>query len=92
MRRDFAHLTGLKVLGWLAADDELFPAFLGATGANAQDARAQAEDPAFLISVLDFVMQRDDWVIAAAAAAGQPPTDIGLARAVLGGHDQMHWT
>ncbi|MFC3060350.1 DUF3572 domain-containing protein [Paenirhodobacter populi] len=92
MRRDSAQVTGLKVLGWLASEDEIFGAFLGATGASLDDVRAGAEKPAFLISVLDFVLQSDDWVLAAAAAAGQPPQEIGLARAVLGGHDRMHWT
>ena len=56
------------------------------------DIRATADQPALMISVLDFILQRDDWVLACAAAAGVRPEEIGAARARLGGRDQMHWT
>lgn len=92
MNEQGAQLAGLQVLGWLAAQDELFAAFLGATGASAAEVRAAATQGALLISVLDFVLESDDRVIAAAESAGLKPTDISLARAVLGGRDQMHWT
>lgn len=92
MDRDDARIVAIRALGWLAADDELFGAFLGASGASAADVRAQADDPALLLSVLDFVLQSDEWVTGCAAAAGERPDALGLARAVLGGRDQMHWT
>jgi hypothetical protein len=92
MEQDNARILALQALGWLAGDDELFAAFLGMTGASAADIRATADQPALMISVLDFILQRDDWVLACAAAAGVRPEEIGAARARLGGRDQMHWT
>ena len=41
MHEDAATVIALQALGWLAADDELFPVFLGATGAGAGDLRAR---------------------------------------------------
>lgn len=92
MRQEIAHVAALRILGWLAGEDDLFPAFLGATGASLADLRIAADRPEFLVSVLDFVLQRDDWVVAAAAAADLRPEDIGPVRAALGGRDRMHWT
>lgn len=92
MDKDNARILALRALGWLAGEDDLFEAFLGASGASASDVRAQADQPAFLMSVLDFVLQSDAWVLACAEAAGAGPQDIGIARAVLGGRDRMHWT
>lgn len=92
MQQDFAHLIGLRALAWIAAQDELFQAFIGASGCDATQLRAQANDPAVLASVLDFILMRDDWVLDCAAAQNERPESIVQARAVLGGGDQMHWT
>ena len=92
MQHDAAQVTGIRALGWLAAQDELFDAFLAFSGADVSQVRAAAADPAFLGAVLDFLSQRDDWVIDCAAALDLAPQDIGLARAVLGGRGGMHWT
>lgn len=92
MDRDDARILALRALGWLAGEDEVFAAFLGASGASAAEVRAQADQPAFLLSVLDFILQSDEWVLACAASAGVRPEMIGTARAVMGGRDRMHWT
>ena len=92
MQHDAAQVTGIRALGWLAAQDELFDAFLASSGADVSQVRAAAADPAFLGAVLDFLSQRDDWVIDCAAALDLAPQDIGLAWAVLGGRGGMHWT
>ena len=59
MQQEAAELIAVKALGWLAGNDDLMPVFLGATGSSADDLRAQANDPAFLISVLDFLTMDD---------------------------------
>ncbi|MFT3689451.1 DUF3572 family protein [Paenirhodobacter sp.] len=92
MNEEDARILALGALAWLAGEDEVFAAFLGASGATAADVRAQADQPAFLLSVLDFVMQTDEWVLACAGACGVRPERIGTARAVMGGRDRMHWT
>lgn len=92
MQQELAHLIGLRSLAWLAAEDSLFETFLAASGGDAAQIRARANDPALLASVLDFVLGSDDWVIACAAAQNIRPEQVMMARAVLGGGDTQHWT
>jgi hypothetical protein len=92
MQRDAAETVGVQALGWLAGNDELLPVFLGSTGASLDDLRAGAGDPAFLGSVLDFVMMDDAWVVAFCDAVGIAYTTPMRARAALPGGGQVHWT
>lgn len=92
MQQDSAETIALQALGWLAANEELLPVFLGATGASEADLRARATDPEFLGSVLDFLMMDDAWVVA--FCEGQDLAfDIPMrARAALPGGAQVNWT
>ncbi|MGZ2257563.1 DUF3572 domain-containing protein [Roseobacter sp. A03A-229] len=90
--RETAEVLGLQVLGWLAADDELLPVFLGATGASEADVRAGARDPVFLGSVLDFLMMDDAWVVKACDALGVAYEAPMQARQALPGGAQVNWT
>ena len=92
MQRDAAETVGLRALAWLAGNDELLPVFLGSTGASLDDLRAGAGEPAFLGSVLDFVMMDDAWVVAFCDAAGLAYEAPMRARAALPGGGQVHWT
>lgn len=92
MGQESAQLLAIRALGWIAGQDEVFQAFMGATGASLSELRARAEDPAFLVAVLDFLLMQDDWVLGFAAEAGLRPEDPMQARAVLGGGDMAHWT
>ena len=92
MRSEAAETLGLQALGWLAADDELFGTFLGASGAQASDMAAAAQSPEFLGAVLDFLIMEDAWVIAFCDAHGHPYTAPMMARAVLPGGAATHWT
>jgi hypothetical protein len=92
MQRDAAETVGVQALGWLAGNDELLPVFLGSTGASLDDLRAGAGEPAFLGSVLDFLMMDDVWVVAFCDATGLDYEAPMRARAALPGGGQVHWT
>ncbi len=92
MSPDAAETLALKALAWLVANDDLLPVFLGATGASEGDVREQAGDPAFLGSVLDFLMMDDAWVIAFCDANTIPYEHPMFARAALPGGQQVNWT
>jgi len=92
MERDKAETVAITALGWLAADDELLPVFLGATGASQSDLRPGAEDPEFLASVLDFLAMDDAWLCAFCDHAGLPYDVPMRARAALPGGALPHWT
>lgn len=64
----------------------------GASGAGADDLRNGATDPAFLGSVLDFVMMDDVWVVAFCDSAGLSYDAPMRARAALPGGEQVNWT
>jgi hypothetical protein len=92
MQRDAAETVGLRALAWLAGNEELLPVFLGSTGASLDDLRAGAGDPAFLGSVLDFLMMDDAWVVAFCDAGGLPYEAPMRARGALPGGAETHWT
>jgi hypothetical protein len=92
MTADDAELLAVRALGWLAGNDELWPAFLGTTGASVDSLRTAAADPAFLISVLDFLTQADASVIACRDAERVPYEAPLLARRALPGGAEKSWT
>ena len=85
-------VVALKALGWLAAQDDLLPVFLSATGASPGDLRRQAGQPAFLGAVLDFILQDDAAVIGFCTAEGLAYTVPMEARQALPGGGAVHWT
>ena len=87
-----AETLALNALGWLAANDELMPVFMGATGASVDDLKTRAGDPAFLGSVLDFITMDDQWVIAFCDSQRLDYTAPMMARQALPGGEQVNWT
>ncbi|HCQ59304.1 MAG TPA: DUF3572 domain-containing protein [Sulfitobacter sp.] len=90
--QDSAETLALQALGWLAANDDLLPVFLGSTGASEANLTKQASDPIFLGAVLDFLMMDDAWVIGFCDHLAIPYERIMQARAALPGGEQVHWT
>lgn len=92
MKQESAEAIALQALAFLIGDDELRGVFMGATGASADDMRSRAGDPEFLISVLDFLMMDDAWVMRFCDAGGLDYTAPQTARQALPGGAQVHWT
>jgi hypothetical protein len=92
MQQESAQVLALQALAWLAADDELFPTFLNATGASIGDLRDRAGDVDFQGAILDFLMMDDHWVIAFCDQHALPYTAPLAARAALPGGEPVHWT
>lgn len=92
MKQDSAETIALQALAFLLGDDDLRDVFLGATGASADDMRQRAGDADFLISVLDFLMLDDAWVIRFCDPLGLDYTTLQMARQALPGGAQVHWT
>ena len=90
--RDGAEMIGLQAVAWMAANDELLPVFMGATGAGETDFRQGLQDPVFQASVLDFLMMDDAWVMAFCDSVGLPHAALAEVRAALPGGGEMHWT
>ncbi|MDD7969574.1 DUF3572 domain-containing protein [Roseinatronobacter alkalisoli] len=97
MNHSAAERIALDAFTWLCAEQDLLPVFLNASGASVGDLRAalssaEGPDQALLGAVLDFILMRDDTVIACCAAQNLPNDRLAQAQAVLAGHAGMHWT
>lgn len=92
MQQDSAEMIALKVLGWLASEEEVFPIFLGASGIDAGELKERAMEPTVLAAVLDFVTMNDDWVRDCCMATGLAPTDPMQARQSMPGGGDVSWT
>jgi hypothetical protein len=90
--RDHAETVGLQALAWLAANEDLLPVFLSASGADGTALRTGARDPAFLGAVLDFILQDDAWVVGFCDVAGLGYDAPATARMRLPGGGAVHWT
>ncbi|MEO0344441.1 MAG: DUF3572 domain-containing protein [Pseudomonadota bacterium] len=89
---DQAELLAAKALGWLAKDSDILVQFLGWSGADIADLRKASTSPEMLLSVLDFILLQDDWVIAASDDMGIRPQNFATLRASLPGGAESHWT
>lgn len=92
MSPEQAETIALQALGWLIADDDLRPNFMGATGSAGDDLRTRATDPAFQASVLEFITMDDTWVMAFCDHVGLPYDAPLRARYALPGSEAVHWT
>ena len=94
MTQDSASAMGIaqEALVWIMRHSELGPLFLGATGAAPDALRARAQEPDFLISVLDFLLMDDAWVLAFCEATGHAPDNMMQVRYALPGGENVHWT
>ena len=92
MDRSAAETIALRALGWMAADDDVLGAFLGASGLSPGEVRARAGDPDFLVAVLDFVTSDDSLVRGFCDAQGLPYDAPLAARRAIPGGEEVHWT
>lgn len=92
LSREAAEMIGLQSVAWLAANDDLLPVFLGATGASEQDFRTGLEDPDFQGAVLDFIMMDDAWTKAFCESQDLAYDMPMRARHALPGGGEVHWT
>jgi len=92
MSPEQAQTIALQALGWLVANDDLYPVFLGSTGGAVEDLREQAGDPAFQSSVLEFLTNDDAWVVAFCDAQGLKYDMPLRARYALPGAENVNWT
>ncbi len=92
MDEEQARTIGLRALGWLVAQEELLPVFLGATGCSLAEIRARAEEDEFLGSVLDFLLMDDAWIVQMGADLDLPPQLPARARMALPGGRPRAWT
>jgi hypothetical protein len=83
--REAAEQLSVAALGFLASEPDRLSRFLSLSGLGPENLRAAAADPAFLSSVLDYLLTDEPLLLAFAADQGQAPESIAASRRVLGG-------
>ncbi len=85
LSRDEAESLALQALGWLATDFQRLGQFLGETGLSPETVRKAAADPAFLTSVLDYLVRNETVLVEFASEHGYEPPLVVTAHAKIGG-------
>jgi hypothetical protein len=85
MRRSEAETLALKVLAFLAGEDEALGRFLTLSGIRPQDLRERVDDPLLLAAVLDFLLGDDGLLTSFAEGEGIDPKAVYQARRALPG-------
>ncbi len=79
-----AETIALQALAFLISEEATLRGFMSQSGTTAADLRAGAEDPQFLAGVLDFLLERDERLLAFCGRADVTPVQTRRARAALG--------
>jgi len=80
-----AEALALQALAFLASEPERLEPFLAATGLGPATLRRAAQEPAFLLGVLDHLCASDSLLLEFAGNLGLRPELIALAREILAG-------
>jgi hypothetical protein len=80
---DSARSLAVSALTFIAADSDRLSRFLDITGLGPANLRTAAADPAFLSSVLDYLVADEGLLVAFAADAGLKPEAVARAHAAL---------
>ena len=86
LTQEAAEELAIQALTFIAGDSERLGRFLAITGIGPAQIRAAAQEPGFLIGVLDHLAGDERLLSAFAAETGVDPAQIGKALAALGGH------
>ncbi|MAU41606.1 MAG: hypothetical protein CMF31_08280 [Kordiimonas sp.] len=85
MQQEQAETIALQALTFLAADEDALAGLLRMTGISLQDLARNAADPSLLGGILDFLMQREERLLAFCDQEDIPPHFLQQARHALPG-------
>ena len=80
------------VIDNVLSEDDLIKVFMGITGASQDDLRSNTLNHEFLISILDFVLMDDSWVISCSKFMNIDPSQIQVIKMSLDGGQEVNWT
>jgi len=85
MTPEEAEALAVAALSYLATDPERLGTFLGETGLDPESIRSAAGGPGFLPAVLDYLLGREDILLAFAEEQSIDPASVASARRALPG-------
>lgn len=92
MNADQAELIAIQALGHIATEEDLLFGFVDLTGLSPDDLRSRAGDPEILGGILDFILMDDQRLLTFCEAMNLRPEMPAVARKLLPGGQEVHWT
>ena len=92
MTTETAEIIAVQALEWLVANEDLLKIFVDATGSTGESLKVGMDDPALLLSVLDFILMDDQWVIDFCKSIGLDPFKLQSVRGFLPTGNEIYWT
>ena len=83
--KEAAETLAIQALAFIAEEPDRLAAFLGATGLSPDSIRESANQPHFLLGVLEHMLSNESLLVAF-ADSGINPADIARARSAMGSH------
>ncbi|MEM9732640.1 MAG: DUF3572 domain-containing protein [Pseudomonadota bacterium] len=87
LTKEAAEAIALSGLARLAADDELVMRFCNLTGILANEMREAAQQPGFLVGVLDFYLSHEPTLLEWTQDENMDPNSVAAARLALAPDD-----
>ena len=84
--KEAAETLAIQALAFIAVEPDRLATFLGATGLSPDSIRESANQPHFLLGVLEHMLSNESLLVAFAHSAGINPADIARARSARGSH------
>ena len=84
--KEAAESLAIQALAFLAEEPERLSAFMAATGLSPDSLRESANQPHFLLGVLEHMLSNESLLVAFADSAGINPAEIARARGAMGGN------
>ncbi len=84
--KEAAETLAIQALAFIAEEPDRLATFLGATGLSPDSIRKSANQPHFLLGVLEHMLSNESLLVAFADSAGINPADIARARSAMGSH------
>ena len=91
MTPDTAQAIALNSMAFILAEDALRDRFMALSGVDAGDIRERIQDPAFLASVMDFLVGFEPDLMACAESLNEKPEALVSAWRALGGGEGHEW-
>ena len=85
MTRELAESVAIQALGFIAAEPERLGRFLALSGLAPESLRAAAQEPNFLLGVLDHIASDETLLMDFAGHLEFAPDDVAAARDLLAG-------
>lgn len=92
MNANQAEVVAIQALGHIATEEDLLFAFVDLTGLSPEELRKRAGEPEILGGILDFILMDDQRLLAFCEAANLRPEIPSMARKLLPGGEEVHWT